>query len=319
MRLVQLASIVAVCSAGELEANVGSDLGAWNVGIDGHGRSLRVVSQEWQRRFVVLNGSRLSLNGGGRVYLADNTTAGSANPHGYFMFQLLGKRLSYTLDLSAVGCSCNAAIYLVSMPGVNISGSLDPRGGDYYCGANAGKGGRGNYCPEMDVLEANKFAAQSTPHICNGTNRGPGYYPMCDWHGCMTNTFNTSATAMCPATECIIDSRKPFQHSVDFPLDAKGNLVDIRNSFEQDGRVFRFSTGSASCAGSSFNVQRADYLRRMGGNLRAGMVLTLSLWGVSNAGMSWLDGVTGCKGDCNVTASTTSFSDLTLSTLPVGR
>ena len=38
----------------------------------------------------------------------------------------------------------------------------------------------GNYCPEsnsrchlrlqeMDVLEANKYAAQSTPHICNGT------------------------------------------------------------------------------------------------------------------------------------------------------
>ena len=72
---------------------------------------------------------------------------------------------------------CNPR-YLVSMPGYNASSGAipDPRS-DYYCGANAGKpsdntsavGGNGNYCPEMDVLEANKYAAQSTPHICNGT------------------------------------------------------------------------------------------------------------------------------------------------------
>ena len=34
------------------------------------------------------------------------------------------------------------------------------------------KGGRGNYCPELDVIEANKFAAQATPHVCNGQNNG---------------------------------------------------------------------------------------------------------------------------------------------------
>ena len=45
------------------------------------------------------------------------------------------------------------------------------------------------------------------------------------------------------------------------------------------------------------------------------MVMTLSLWGVSNAGMSWLDGPTGCKGDCNVSASGVAFSDLSLDRL----
>lgn len=64
------------------------------------------------------------------------------------------------------------ALYFVSMPGYNKSSTSinpDPKS-DYYCGANAGKpstntsaeGGRGNYCPELDVLEANKFAVQST-------------------------------------------------------------------------------------------------------------------------------------------------------------
>ena len=127
-------------------------------------------------RCCTVSGTELVLSGGGNVKLA--TTPTVAEPSGYFQWKLLNKSLAYTVDLSRVGCSCNAALYLVSMPGYNASSgaSPDPRS-DYYCGANAGKpsdntsavGGNGNYCPEMDVLEANKFAAQSTPHICNGT------------------------------------------------------------------------------------------------------------------------------------------------------
>jgi hypothetical protein len=30
---------------------------------------------------------------------------------------LLDKTLSYTVDISQVGCACNAALYLVKMPG----------------------------------------------------------------------------------------------------------------------------------------------------------------------------------------------------------
>ena len=48
------------------------------------------------------------------------------------------------------------------MPGRNNQSSQpDPtRGGDYYCGANAGKHG-GNFCPEIDVLEANMYTMQA--------------------------------------------------------------------------------------------------------------------------------------------------------------
>ena len=277
---------------------------------------LHAVSQEWQRRFVTLSdsGSQLALTGGGRLYLAEDGSAGAGEPDGYYQMQLLGKALSYTVDLSEVGCSCNAALYLVSMPGQNTT-SVDPRGcvtslveillvpaalsvaapklrfghlaasligptkptaqsgmavcfvlscsGDYYCGANAGKPstntsatpGRGNYCPEMDILEANRFAAQSTPHICNGTNVGPGYYPMCDWHGCAASVYNQSATALCPSASCTIDTRQPFQHNISFPLDpATGLLVGIQNVFSQGARRYEWST----CGPGTKNAGWAD-------------------------------------------------------------
>ena len=215
------------------------------------------------------------------------------------------------------------------MPGFNSSSGQkpDPRG-NYYCGANAGKPSRntsaplpvprGNYCPEMDILEANKFAAQSTPHICNGTNHGAGFYPMCDWHGCATAVYNQSKTALCPAAECVIDSRRPFKHSISFPVEfithSEATLTGIHNVLQQDGRVFSFSTCQAANAQYT-GGNPAEYLAKMTANLRAGMVMDISLWGVSNAGMSWLDGPTGCKGDCNVTNSSVVFSDLAITPL----
>ena len=111
----------------------------------------------------------------------------------------------------------------------------------------------------------------------------------------------------------MIDTRKPFRHTVSFPLDRSGVLTSIKNAFEQQGRTFEFD----SCGVDSQNAQwtagdSARYLREMQANLERGMVMTLSLWGVSNSGMSWLDGPTGCKGDCNVSASGVAFSDLSL-------
>ena len=75
--------------------------------------SLHVVSDAWQQRFVTVSGAELVLSGGGNVKLA--TTPTVAEPSGYFQWKLLNKSLAYTVDLSRVGCSCNAALYLVSM------------------------------------------------------------------------------------------------------------------------------------------------------------------------------------------------------------
>jgi hypothetical protein len=97
-------------------------------------------------------------------------------------------------------------------------------------------------------------------------------------------------------------------------MDADNTLTGIHNIFEQDGRSFNFSTCQAANAQWT-GGDTVEYLRRMTANLKQGMVMDISLWGVSNAGMSWLDGPTKCKGDCNVSNSSAHFSDLSLQPL----
>ena len=53
-----------------------------------------------------------------------------------------------TMDLSQVGCACNAALYLVSM---GAPSAAPTKCGDYYCDANDVCGVN---CPEMDIQEA---------------------------------------------------------------------------------------------------------------------------------------------------------------------
>ena len=291
----------------------GDTLGAFNISIDGIPTRLYAVSQAWQGRFFTASadGSQLRLNGGGRFYAARARmpTPGALVADSYWQAPLLGRELSYTVDLSGVGCSCNAAMYFVSMPGHNKTAPTTPdatAGGDYYCGANAGKTPGNNYCPEMDALEANKYAMQVTPHTCSGSNRGSAYYEMCDWRGCYANSYLASATAMCPSANCTIDTSRPFRHAVAFETGVGANgsiLAAIRSTLRQDDREFAFPV-----------CRNSTYLEAMTPNLR-GMVPTFSLWGVSQQGMSWLDGMTGCTGDCNVSASSVTWRDIELNQL----
>ena len=58
-----------------------------------------------------------TLRGGGRVYLAKYPTDNFHNPWMFWQVPLLGKHFSYEVDVSNVGCHCNAAAYFVQMPG----------------------------------------------------------------------------------------------------------------------------------------------------------------------------------------------------------
>lgn len=74
----------------------------------------------------------MSLVGGGRFYVATRSQNNLA-PDEYWQAQLLGNALSYTVDLSKVGCSCNAAFYFVNMPGWNSTGRRpDPTAGGAF-------------------------------------------------------------------------------------------------------------------------------------------------------------------------------------------
>ena len=110
-----------------------------------------------------------SSRNGARAYLGNSCTEGVYNHSAYGAVKLMGKTLSYTVDLSAAGCGCNVAMYLVSMQQNSVPGNCDS---DYYCDANNVCGTR---CTEIDIMEANKHALHTTAHTPNdGSGKGSG-------------------------------------------------------------------------------------------------------------------------------------------------
>ena len=65
------------------------------------------------------------------------TQTDNYSPDIFIKYKLKGKTVSYTVDISTIGCSCNAALYLVTMPGIGYNGQPSPgNDGSYYCDAN---------------------------------------------------------------------------------------------------------------------------------------------------------------------------------------
>ncbi len=100
----------------------------------------------------------------GRGYISTSATLDQSNPS-YFKPNLLGGSVEWDVDLSNHECGCIAAFYLVSMPGKDAAGDLwMETDGWGYCDANQVSG---NWCPEFDLMEANKWSWASTPHKCD--------------------------------------------------------------------------------------------------------------------------------------------------------
>lgn len=57
------------------------------------------------------------------------TCTGPGEPYGYFNWNLLGNELSYTVDLSDVGCSCNAVRRKHGYTCLNLHLLMHPLGG----------------------------------------------------------------------------------------------------------------------------------------------------------------------------------------------
>jgi hypothetical protein len=69
----------------------------------------------------------------GRAYLS---TKQDWDPNAYFKPKLLGGSLEYDIDMSQISCGCNAALYLIGMPGVGWDGQpFESSDGMHYCDA----------------------------------------------------------------------------------------------------------------------------------------------------------------------------------------
>lgn len=105
-----------------------------------------------------------------RMYLANSD---SLDPNDYFKVNLLGGSMEFDVDLSDSGCGCVAALYTILMPAKD--NNSDPF---KYCDANQVGG---HWCPEFDIMEANKHAFHVTGHKCDAPQNG--IYYNCDRGG----------------------------------------------------------------------------------------------------------------------------------------
>ncbi|TVY90174.1 putative 1,4-beta-D-glucan cellobiohydrolase B [Lachnellula willkommii] len=157
--------------------------------------------------FVTNGGS--SPNIGSRFYLmSDDST--------YETFNMLNQEFTFDVDVSALPCGLNGALYMVNMPadgGLSDTNKAGAAYGTGYCdsqcprdlkfiagesnsegwvasntSANSGVGPRGACCAEMDIWEANSVSSAFTPHS------GPSNLTVCDGDAC-GGTYSASRYA----------------------------------------------------------------------------------------------------------------------------
>ena len=206
----------------------------------------------------------------------------SLDPSGFFKPKLLNGAVEYDVDLSQMGCGCVAAFYTVALPAIGADGQPDNTDGYYYCDAN---NITGEFCPEMDIMEANQYSWRTTPHTCPGS--GP-HYDWCDRGGSAVTDLQQKGV-LGPGKK--IDTGREFHVKIEFGSASykltvtQGDQVDV--SEMNDGYIGGFG----------------DYLDGR-------MAFIMSNWG-SDDGISWLQHG-ACSGTCdnkpNLAFSNLSFT-----------
>ena len=147
------------------------------------------VVEEWSTVPLqsVDDGLGLTVRGLSRAYLARPSilAAGALRSWREVSFRklrLLDESLSFTADLSQVGCGCNAAVYLVKMP--EVSDSLV---NSAYCDIQGFDDPTRSACAEFDLLEGNLKAVQATLHV----RQGHGRDGTCNQDGCVCRGANS--------------------------------------------------------------------------------------------------------------------------------
>jgi len=279
--------------------------GALQVNVDGEDKELHVIAASpREAELFTTHGSALEMKWDGelRGFLGSNKMDEMPLSN-YHNFTLFNKEVSYDIDLGKVGCSCNAALFFVSMPGFNEDGTV-AHGNDpslpWYCDAT---GIGGVLCWEHDTIEGNMYTMGVTPHRCNAV---PGQYiSQCHQRGCQSNVFLEDPKAYCPDASCKIDTRKPFRIAQRYEADSTGTtLARIVTRLVQGQHTFEWDT----CA-------QPEYLQDLTEPFKGNWTMTFQLWGTDHATMEWLDEPTGCKGDCVKGETFTSFSNLAIRSL----
>jgi cellulose 1,4-beta-cellobiosidase len=166
--------------------------------------------------------------------------------------------------MSTLGCGLNGALYFSEMAADGGLGGTNKAGAKYgtgYCDSqcphdlkfvggvannagwngtttNSGKGTLGSCCSEMDIWEANSFAAAYTPHPCSSVGlescTGTACDSICDQAGCDFNSWRQGQqTFLGPGANFKIDTTKKITIVTQFIADSNGDLSEIRRKYVQ--------------------------------------------------------------------------------------
>ena len=138
----------------------------------------------------------------------------------YRKLRLLDKKLEFTIDLSNVGCGCNAAAYLVEMGDTSSSVMSSD-----YCDIQGFDSPDIRPCVELDLIEGNRKAVQATLH----TQQGRGQNGRCNQDGCKGPPFgrDNSERVYGPSGSARINSDLPFRVTASFPSTRDGAWLDV--------------------------------------------------------------------------------------------
>jgi len=223
------------------------------------------------------NGNTLNIPFNNRGYWS---LTPSLDPNQFYKPNLLGGYVEYDVDLSQSNCGCVAAFYMVSMPGKNSAGQVEPSEDNmYYCDANQVGG---NYCPEFDIMEANQWTAQTTPHSCDSPSNG--HYWNCNrGGGCWQNTKNQlSYNDYGPGDQFKINTYKTFHAKLDF--NSNGQFDSFKITYSQDGKSVSMDSGYCQ---ETINMTN---------DVRNGMAFAFSSWSTYD---NWLWGDRCQASNCN--------------------
>jgi hypothetical protein len=191
-------------------------------GINGHslpvkGSKSAGFAAEFSGGGAWTEGDTFGMHGNSRMYLVDNWHANDWWGTNFERFDLLGKKVSFEVDVSLVPCGCAATLYFVSMG--------KPGPGPNYCDIQAGRGYEP--CFEVDLMEANRMAYHTSLH----THSGDAHDGTCNAkYGCTVNIGRYPYMRSGWRTGDLygpgargIDTKKPFRVAAFF--DWEGNMT----------------------------------------------------------------------------------------------
>ncbi|KAJ6483437.1 cellobiohydrolaseI [Mycena sanguinolenta] len=203
-------------------------------------------------------------NVGSRVFLL-------ASPTLYKTFNLLNAELTFTVDMSHIGCGVSGALNLLGMdpdggqarfPGNKAGAKYGTGYCDASCGqdvkfvngmANAlgwtpspvdplsGTGNLGSCCPTFDIWEGNMNAASYAAHTCTAVGQtecsGAQCATVCDADGCDFNPYRMgNPNFLGPGKQ--VDTTQPFTVVTQF-IATTGSLTEIRRFYVQNNKVIQ--------------------------------------------------------------------------------